>query len=485
MLLKAQTLAYENEEAQANAIAQATKQHHAQLRALHADKAAAESKHVADLRQMQDEAEKRLRALESDHLKKLDKFKESCAAKAAKLRTDHTQKCLALHNEQEKQRKQHLASLQQVERTLAHDQLALQAAQQLQLQGVDPEALVECSTCRGCFQLKDVKRCGCPKPHVFCNDCFVLMARRDVDAGMKTLPARHKMLPLILQCDYCPHGWTIAQIPLLGAWLLSEDFERVWTLQCALHEYAVKQDAEAETMKAAMAVKAAVLAADHFGIVEYLEKAMMPAHFSKPCPATIVDAAIHLADALGVDSHAILGAAVAAVAAIHLKKPAALSKDEAAAVYLYTTPTIYAPFNHLLVQRAKTGGGLKKEATFAHLLTRALRLLPRPRGSIELFRGIAMSPDLVAKYTVGKMICWSAFTSTTDLKTVTTKFGGTTVLFNIRSLTARSIAILSQYPDEREWLIPPCTQFVVVTALHVKGRTEIVLQEIDSESVQH
>lgn len=138
---------------------------------------------------------------------------------------------------------------------------------------------------------------------------------------------------------------------------------------------------------------------------------------------------------------------------------AAISADEIAAVYLYTTESpFYRKLNAAL--RAIDRGEAKPWFGYLRLLLGAMTRLQTYQGS--LFRGVAS--DLRKIYPKGETITWWGVSSCTAKRSVATSFLGTKgkrTLFEVRATRAVSIRRYSAFTGEDEYLLAPGTQLVV------------------------
>jgi len=129
----------------------------------------------------------------------------------------------------------------------------------------------------------------------------------------------------------------------------------------------------------------------------------------------------------------------------------------------YAERSLYSVVNEHL--RAKDRKKVEPISDYVWLLMHAMSLCP-PFVERVVFRGVKdLSPDA---YKEGDIITWCQFSSTAATVKVQNTFLGQTgvrTLFMIELTTdrAREIHIYSDYPDEKEVLLPPNSRFVVVS----------------------
>lgn len=114
---------------------------------------------------------------------------------------------------------------------------------------------------------------------------------------------------------------------------------------------------------------------------------------------------------------------------------------------------------------------------YLYYLINALRKLPDYKGVV--FRG-SNNPNTAKPYIKAHEICWSAFSSTSSMRTVAKQFaGGKGVIFRIEVVKGKDISAFSAIPTEAEVLLPPnATLFVVQAATpSVDGINEVLLME--------
>jgi len=153
-----------------------------------------------------------------------------------------------------------------------------------------------------------------------------------------------------------------------------------------------------------------------------------------------------------------------------------LSKDEAAAVYLYTMESkFYKDINANLREVNRT----KIQPFFPYLrllLSAFQKLAPKP---VDLWRGVKL--DLKKMYPIKQTVVWWGISSCTPKKGVAEGFMGTSgirTLFRIMPQCAISIMSFSAFKGEEEFILPPGTQLHVESLnTDSSGLTTIVLQE--------
>jgi hypothetical protein len=153
-----------------------------------------------------------------------------------------------------------------------------------------------------------------------------------------------------------------------------------------------------------------------------------------------------------------------------------LSKDQAAAVYLYTMESnFYKDVNAHLRDTNRT----KIQPFFPYLrllLSAFEKLAPKP---LDLWRGVKL--DLRKMYPLKQTIVWWGISSCTPKKSVAEGFMGASgirTLFRIMPKCAISIMSFSAFKGEEEYILPPGTQLLVESlTTDSSGLTTIVLRE--------
>eukprot|EP01106_Pelomyxa_sp_JSP_P004368 TRINITY_DN1678_c0_g2_i4.p1 TRINITY_DN1678_c0_g2~~TRINITY_DN1678_c0_g2_i4.p1 ORF type:complete len:368 (-),score=76.21 TRINITY_DN1678_c0_g2_i4:20-1123(-) len=127
---------------------------------------------------------------------------------------------------------------------------------------------------------------------------------------------------------------------------------------------------------------------------------------------------------------------------------------------------------------------------YLHFLSSAISRLPAERCTV--YRGVAFQTereknDIQHKYTTHRLICWSAFSSTTKSPVVAVGFATSGaisgVVFKMEVISGRNVKQLSQFPDEEELLLGPNTRFVVQKEMsynHSIKCCEILLFEVNT-----
>jgi hypothetical protein len=129
----------------------------------------------------------------------------------------------------------------------------------------------------------------------------------------------------------------------------------------------------------------------------------------------------------------------------------------------YAERSLYSVVNEHL--RAKDRKKVEPISDYVWLLMHAMSLCP-PFVERVVFRGVKdLSPDA---YKEGDIVTWCQFSSTAATVKVQNSFlgqAGVRTLFTIELTTdrAREIHLYSDYPDEKEVLLPPNSRFVVVS----------------------
>ncbi|CAF1409587.1 unnamed protein product, partial [Didymodactylos carnosus] len=161
---------------------------------------------------------------------------------------------------------------------------------------------------------------------------------------------------------------------------------------------------------------------------------------------------------------------------------ALLTRDESAAIYLYSMPTpIFARLNETL--RAKTRHALKSWFAFLKLFITALEKLPSTQTTV--WRG-------VSDYNVGSIfadndvhIWWSVNSCSMDLRSIQSYLGENGTLFAIDVLDGKDVSAFSAVPDEQEVLLMPGTRLRArCESLSFIDRLSVLhLKEVNPQSV--
>ena len=150
--------------------------------------------------------------------------------------------------------------------------------------------------------------------------------------------------------------------------------------------------------------------------------------------------------------------------------PHGLSRDEIAAINLFTQDALYRQLNEAL--RSETRSSVKAYWGYIRLLQHSLFKLPKSDAG-TIFRGVKEPnpaitlPEIEAAAASGEAIIWWGFSSTsTNLKAVNKFLGtGQRVIFTVDGgSSARDVRRYSDYVAEDELLMPCGTAFVVKTA---------------------
>jgi len=151
-----------------------------------------------------------------------------------------------------------------------------------------------------------------------------------------------------------------------------------------------------------------------------------------------------------------------------------LTKDEAAALHLYTTNHLYKMLNEALRSRDRK----KAKQYFSYLRLLLVALDKLPRSSKMLYRGVAL--NLSAQYRQGSEVTWWAVSSCTPELKVASSFGGSgnRTLFLISSSRSVGIRDFSQYKDEEEFILAPGTSFKVEKVVSNGKHHEVHLKEL-------
>lgn len=179
---------------------------------------------------------------------------------------------------------------------------------------------------------------------------------------------------------------------------------------------------------------------------------------------------------------AIYGAASHTLGLENRKKLGGLTRDMAAAIYLYTMDTnFYKIINALL--RDDERDPLKSFFPYLKLVMTGLRRLEKQE--TEVYRGVALPLSLLdgaEHYIPGNVVVWWPFSSSSVSRDVLADplFLGTSgkrTLFTIKVSTARDIRAYSWKAKENELLILPGTPFKVASVDTVGDLTTIHLEE--------
>ena len=143
------------------------------------------------------------------------------------------------------------------------------------------------------------------------------------------------------------------------------------------------------------------------------------------------------------------------------KLDGSLTPDEAAAVYLYTMQCLYLHLNAAL--RSEKREQVTPYYSYLKLMLTALWKLPSAQGLV--YRGVKR--DIRAQFDKGKTLTWWGLTSCTsalDLMQSDQFLGksGDRTMFIIQCMDGKSIHKYSQFADENEVLLLPCSYFEVL-----------------------
>ena len=180
-----------------------------------------------------------------------------------------------------------------------------------------------------------------------------------------------------------------------------------------------------------------------------------------------------------------------------------LSRDEIAAVHLYTQenlvrpqedgpPNIYWPMNRAL--RMLHFDVVRAFWLYIMLLQSALLKIPPAKDA--LYRGLRnpqppiLQSDLNVQIADRSAYVWWAFTSTTTDESVARNFCGSTgdrVLYTVTKGTARNVREYSAIPTDAELLLPAGTAFITTDAQHAnEGDTllEVALEQTEARLLE-
>ena len=131
-----------------------------------------------------------------------------------------------------------------------------------------------------------------------------------------------------------------------------------------------------------------------------------------------------------------------------------LTRDESAAIYLYTMPTpFYSCLNETL--RAKNRHALKPWFNFLKLFITVLEKLPATSGTV--WRAVSGDVDSVFDDD-DEHIWWSVNSCSMDLRGIQAYLGEKGTLFAIHTINAKDITAFSAIPDEKEAVLMPGTR---------------------------
>jgi hypothetical protein len=146
----------------------------------------------------------------------------------------------------------------------------------------------------------------------------------------------------------------------------------------------------------------------------------------------------------------------------HFPSEHGLTKDQSAAVYIYTMEwgdtTLYRVLNKAL--RAEDRQGLKIWFPYLKLFDIALDLLPIVRGVV--WRGV--SRDIGKKFAENQLVTWWSFNSCSSSVHVIENFLGTgnnATLFSIEAVNGKRVSGYTQYENEDEVILRMGSEFRV------------------------
>lgn len=150
------------------------------------------------------------------------------------------------------------------------------------------------------------------------------------------------------------------------------------------------------------------------------------------------------------------------------KLPAGLTIDQAASIALYTMetssndPSVYRALNSIL--RSEDKKLLPPWYLYIKLLLTGLSYFPSAHQHI--YRGVASS--LYKNYVKDSIVTWWTFSSCAteiDVLQIFLPTKGARTMFTIECDSGKDISCLSDFPDEKEVLLLPETQFRVIAIL--------------------
>ncbi|CAF0723626.1 unnamed protein product [Adineta steineri] len=146
----------------------------------------------------------------------------------------------------------------------------------------------------------------------------------------------------------------------------------------------------------------------------------------------------------------------------HFPSQHGLTRDESAAVYLYTMEwgenSFYQVLNRAL--RAEDRSALKPWFAYLKLFDVAVQKLPTVRKN--LWRGV--SKDITRNYKKGDEFTWWTISScSTSVNIIKDFLGPNSTLFLIEAISGKDVSSCTNYPNEDEVILCPGTRFRVVS----------------------
>ncbi|CAF3008529.1 unnamed protein product [Rotaria sp. Silwood2] len=166
----------------------------------------------------------------------------------------------------------------------------------------------------------------------------------------------------------------------------------------------------------------------------------------------------------------------------HFPSEHGLTRDESAAVFLYTMEwgetSLYQVINRAL--RAEDRSSLKPWFGYLKLFDTAVHKLPTVRKN--LWRGVAT--DVANNFKAGDEFTWWTISSCSTSVTIIEKFlGSNSTLFLIEAVNGKDISGYTNYPGENEVILCPGTRFRVFgDPLHRPPMHIVHLQEVTDET---
>ena len=146
----------------------------------------------------------------------------------------------------------------------------------------------------------------------------------------------------------------------------------------------------------------------------------------------------------------------------HFPSEHGLTREESAAIYLYTMEWNDTSFFKIINEalRSENRGALKQWFGYLKLFYTAIQKLPSYRGN--LWRGTSI--DVAGKFNKNEEFVWWSITScSTSLSVVKDFFKENATLFLIEASTAKDITKYTCFPNENEMIFEPGTRFQVVS----------------------
>jgi hypothetical protein len=162
----------------------------------------------------------------------------------------------------------------------------------------------------------------------------------------------------------------------------------------------------------------------------------------------------------------------------HYRHSTLLTRDESAAIYIYTMPTeLFLRLNMAL--RGPNRQVLKPWLGFLKLLITALKKLPSTKA--KLWRAVNL--NATSEYIEGQVYTfWNISSWSTNINNVQPYLGEGGTLFSLETINGKNISTFSAFPDEEEIVLMPGTSVRVRSPpFNYQERLFIIdLEEINS-----